>query len=274
MRNFFTFLATLMLLSFVANAQDVITMKNGDEVQSKIMEITPTEIKYKRYENQEGPTYTIKKSDAFMIKYQNGTKDVFNDEPETKTEDNGEFWNPELWTNKYPAGIGVFIDPVGLGFYGVRLGAEFRYRRFDAAIAGHIGSGAILNLTHQNYQGMPDEVEAASCISFNPKFLFPNKNNFAGYVGVLSGFGKYRFKRYSPNKTVKENYVVASFGGGVKFRANSGFYTNISGYWGVYVAPTQDYKYDGDTYFKTDYDGIFAFFGMAEVAIGYEFKVK
>ncbi len=62
-------------------AQDNITIKNGDEVKAKVIEINETEIKYKNFENQDGPTRIVYKSEVFSIKYQNGTKDVFNNEP-------------------------------------------------------------------------------------------------------------------------------------------------------------------------------------------------
>ena len=34
-------------------------------------------IKYKKWENLEGPVYNIDKKEVFMIKYSNGSKDVF-----------------------------------------------------------------------------------------------------------------------------------------------------------------------------------------------------
>jgi hypothetical protein len=42
-----------------------------------VQEIGLDNVKYKKYENQNGPTYTLMKSDIFMIKYENGDKDVF-----------------------------------------------------------------------------------------------------------------------------------------------------------------------------------------------------
>src|ERR1035437_5573859 len=58
-------------------SQDIITLKNGDEIKSKVIEITPDLVKYKNWTNQDGPTYSLTKAEIFMIKYQNGTKDVF-----------------------------------------------------------------------------------------------------------------------------------------------------------------------------------------------------
>lgn len=60
------------------NAQDLITLKTGEEVKSKVLEVGSTEVKYKKFENIQGPTYTILKSDIFMIKYENGVKEVIN----------------------------------------------------------------------------------------------------------------------------------------------------------------------------------------------------
>jgi hypothetical protein len=66
-----------IILSFTFS-QDIIVLKNGDEIKSKVTEITTNELKYKKFENIDGPSYSIAKSDVFMIKYQNGTKDLFN----------------------------------------------------------------------------------------------------------------------------------------------------------------------------------------------------
>lgn len=58
-------------------AQDYITLKNGDEIKAKVLEVNTDLIKYKNWTNLEGPIYSIAKGDVFMIKYANGTKDVF-----------------------------------------------------------------------------------------------------------------------------------------------------------------------------------------------------
>lgn len=69
------------LMSIGASAQDVIVRKNGDEIQAKVLAVSDSEIGYKKWSNPNGPTYTLSKDDVFMIKYINGDKDVFNDEP-------------------------------------------------------------------------------------------------------------------------------------------------------------------------------------------------
>ena len=69
-----------------ANAQDVILMKDGNTIVSKILEITASDIKYKKFSNLEGPTYTISKADVKVINYANGEKDSFEETTTTPTE--------------------------------------------------------------------------------------------------------------------------------------------------------------------------------------------
>jgi len=56
---------------------DILTTKDGTETKVHVLEVGLKEIKYKRDDNQDGPTITISKADIFMIKYKNGTKEMF-----------------------------------------------------------------------------------------------------------------------------------------------------------------------------------------------------
>ncbi len=58
-------------------SQDVIVLKNGDELKAIVSEVDLQVVKYKKFENPTGPVYTVEKSQVFMIKYENGSKDVF-----------------------------------------------------------------------------------------------------------------------------------------------------------------------------------------------------
>jgi hypothetical protein len=69
-------------------SQDEITFKSGDVLKAKITEVGTEEIVYKKFENLTGPSYSVKKDQVFMIKYENGSKDVFGaDKPIAKTTD-------------------------------------------------------------------------------------------------------------------------------------------------------------------------------------------
>ena len=75
----FQFAGTLM-------AQDIITTKEGKDIKAKVLEISSTEIKYLDYENLEGPTYIMNRSDVLIIRYQNGKNEVFNEPSEPQAE--------------------------------------------------------------------------------------------------------------------------------------------------------------------------------------------
>ena len=60
---------------------DYVIFKNGEEVKAKVFEITPDEIKYRRCDGTNTAIYVTRKTDVFMIKYANGIKEVFKDQP-------------------------------------------------------------------------------------------------------------------------------------------------------------------------------------------------
>ena len=62
-------------------SQDVISLKNGGLINSKILEVKQNEITYKKFDNINGPVYSINKSEIISIQYENGSKDVFENEP-------------------------------------------------------------------------------------------------------------------------------------------------------------------------------------------------
>jgi len=76
MKKVILILISVFLFTTV-NAQDVIFKKNGDEINAKVEEVGVSDVKYKKFDNQDGPLYTLLKSEIFMIKYANGVKEVF-----------------------------------------------------------------------------------------------------------------------------------------------------------------------------------------------------
>lgn len=79
-KNFILLGVLSLLFSFSALAQDIITTKDGKDIQAKILEITNTEIKYLDFENQDGPSYVLNKADVVLIRYQNGKNEVFSND--------------------------------------------------------------------------------------------------------------------------------------------------------------------------------------------------
>ena len=62
-------------------AQDELYKKDNTKLEVKILEISPTEIKYKLFTYLDGPTITILKSDVALIIYKNGVHEVISTKP-------------------------------------------------------------------------------------------------------------------------------------------------------------------------------------------------
>ena len=74
-----TILIVLLIAVRVCFSQDIIMMRTGEEIKAKVQEVGTDQIKYNKY-GTDAPLYVIKKADVFMIKYENGTKDLINTE--------------------------------------------------------------------------------------------------------------------------------------------------------------------------------------------------
>ena len=92
------------------SAQDIITLKNGKEIEATVLEIGLKEIKYKAFNNLEGPIITIKKSSVQGITYANGTHDIINKSKtdtvsqNENTPDNSFMISPNLRLKTVPSG--------------------------------------------------------------------------------------------------------------------------------------------------------------------------
>ena len=122
----------LCMISTGTNAQDLITKADGTDISAKVLEVTTSVIKYKKFENQDGPIYNIKKSDVLMIRYKNGTKDIFNEpvsveDVSTENEDKYEKKNPPISFHYSEMIIGeeIIIKKITKG---LRRGAIYYYQ--------------------------------------------------------------------------------------------------------------------------------------------------
>lgn len=88
-----------ILLTVYGYSQDNIFKKDGTEIKAKVTDILDDVIKYKKFDNPDGPTYSIATKDVTKIKYANGSEEVYNAtvendyaaKPETKTSNGDKF---------------------------------------------------------------------------------------------------------------------------------------------------------------------------------------
>ena len=81
-------------------AQDIIVTKQSEKIEAKITDVEQDCIKYKKFNYQEGPTYTIKKSEIASIIYQNGDVETFAESSVQPQSNNTE----EVPSNSYEKG--------------------------------------------------------------------------------------------------------------------------------------------------------------------------
>lgn len=280
------FLSFMLLLSTVfmgtVAAQDVITMKNGEEVKANVTEVTSSEIKYKRFDNPDGPTYTIRKSDAFMIKYKNGTKEVLESGNGSASNDEGGFWKPNLWTNQTVMGVAPYYDLGGHVATGGRLGAEFRYRRFAGDVFVKFGGLGLMNHIYLDDSDTESPSEDISGFGggFTLKVYLPLASSHNTlYVGLMNEWSSYScffasdsYDSYSA-KWDQCDYTGTGLGFGYGYHSGKGFFVNAGFYFGLAVA-NLEYTYSNhpDSYgswYKDDDSWACPFFTL-ELAIGWE----
>lgn len=60
-----------------AAAQDLIVKTDATKIEARVIEITPDEVRYKRFSNPDGPTYVLPVSHIHYIQYANGEKEYY-----------------------------------------------------------------------------------------------------------------------------------------------------------------------------------------------------
>lgn len=58
-------------------AQDIVTLKNGDTVMAKVLEIEAGNVRYRMYDEPDGVVYSVSMSEILSIKYESGRVETF-----------------------------------------------------------------------------------------------------------------------------------------------------------------------------------------------------
>ena len=153
----FSLLVAGAVCAITANAQDKLHLRNGDDLEVKVIKVEDRDIIYKKWNNQQGPDYIIKKKEVELITYENGTTDDLattedeDDEPRRRdprgyrsrrmgnnpnTDRDAHLYKnniisiaPVQMTNEGPAGVGVsyerVLDKKGLFSINIPLALTF-----------------------------------------------------------------------------------------------------------------------------------------------------
>jgi hypothetical protein len=130
MKSFCIFTVVFLLAGICSvSAQAMIILKDGNMIEAKVTEISPTEIRYKRFEHLDGPTIVIPAANVLSIRYENGTYDIINA---------GATKNTAMDPNKFTFGInanaGGAIGYAWGGSTGAGINIELGKGRFNSEI--------------------------------------------------------------------------------------------------------------------------------------------
>jgi hypothetical protein len=85
MKKIFLFFCLLYVVT--SYSQDIIVKKDGSIIKAKITDVEEENIKYKKFENPDGPSYTVAKANIISITYANGEVEKFaSSEPKKEEE--------------------------------------------------------------------------------------------------------------------------------------------------------------------------------------------
>jgi hypothetical protein len=192
MKKIHLLLLLTTLSSSIALAQDMLTKKNGEELNVKVLEVTTSEIKFKRNEIPDGPVYSIAKSEVLFVKYENGVKDIFSEkQPEVEEK-------PKTPTHEKKAVKEKEVEDIKVTF-GIKGGLNHSNLTSSSSIftnkayqAYHLGFFVEIRLNSgfsiqpellYSEQGAKSSVQLRSGIEFDPNFVnetstFTNKINY------------------------------------------------------------------------------------------------
>jgi len=258
-------------------AQDIIVLKNGLEIKGKVLEITPTTIEYKKFDDPDGPTMLVPKSDVSMVKYHDGTRDLL----EGKSSSSKRKWrsterSDERSVDSRPNRIGFYVDPLGFLEFGPMIGTEITIKsRFliDASLR-FFPLGALSYVTEADADdGSPNRI-AGLGISGAAKYFHPLRGGgfFVGGALEYSWWTSY-YAQDKPAKWQKDEAVIMPLATvGYKFRFRSGFFITTGAYLGIEIPLVDQWYFTsiGDNTIHLN-EKTLQPAGMFEVSFGYEF---
>lgn len=212
---------SLITIAIAANAfcQDTIAMRDNSKLIAKVLEISSTEIKYKRFDNLNGPDYVISKNDISSITFRNGVKDVFESiiEPTNST---------STYTDN------VFVNPTP------PKGSVKRETKVGDYIKFNLQAGAIV---YNSYSNLPRH-ESNNWVNGTDEYYSDQSKttNITPMLGFNALFGN-------------SNYIKALFS--LNYLRTRGVFNHQSGH-GGYESVYRDFHYKAELDFLNTTTGM------------------
>lgn len=263
MKTLITFGLLSWAVVFAAEGQDLIILKSGEEVASRVEEVGTSEIRYRKFENLAGPIYSVEKTKVFMIRYENGSKELFNDP------DPGQARN--ISSGAPLADKSFNFNPLGFLQFGPILQYEKKISS-NSVIAPYFRYAYLGVLTHVVWTGF--DGGKLSPATFGLGLGVKGFSQESGNTAYYGGFLDYNVAKanYDVGETyeTEEKYagiaVVSNVG--YRWRRSSGNYINVGLFAGANfgLKDEERYVYSGELYDDTTDTTIFA---MLELSFGF-----
>ena len=137
----FSLFSMAILFSVLSFSQDIITKLDGTELQTKVVEVGIENIRYKDFSNLDGPVYVIRKAEVFMIKYENGTKEIIKKE---QNQVNPAAITPPPSTQNYSISSDIVRRTRTAGIVGYAMAAPIIGLATAAALSEDFETGGII----------------------------------------------------------------------------------------------------------------------------------
>jgi len=195
-------------------AQDLVILREGSVIEAKVMEISPTEIRYKRFDYLDGPTVIVPTSNVLSIRYENGKVESINASSIAGQKNNNV--ESAIDQNKFIFGInanaggalsmlidgnaggpginielgkGRFNGEINLMFPLGGFGALFTFNGFfPSKIGGFYLGGGIGFLFHEVYSSSSGYIAFSLPVGGNIGYKFVTKSGLFFRTGIFVGF--------------------------------------------------------------------------------------
>ena len=254
MKRLLLSLALVLAASLGALAQDIIILRNSEKIEAKIVEISSTEIAYKKADYTDGPTFRLDISEVSSVIYANGDVQAFNEEPRKEQGNvssdsgsrNGKLkFNPTPQGRKRPFGISIgyvtqqeatFIGLKGaslpslmLGFYwapefkygiGIQTGLYYELRSDNGTYTDYEG----YNEVEKNYSESEHTLSIPLRVQYRYEiirdlsvFLYTGPS-FDIHLAYLTNYGGEKDDNYKGDSSLNRFQMLWGVGAGVRWK--------------------------------------------------------
>jgi len=257
MKRIVFFLLCCYVYTNTCKAQDTVIKTDMTTIKCKIFEITESHIKYKKWENPNGPLYNLVQKEVQMIVYEDGTVEKFNS-AEKSTSDKNDPQN--LLRYSTPENLSEFNPDAETGIVSVDTTINYQTMRI------RYKPSRIMVGTHSPLEfGVEQEYRIVKNL-FNIGFLYsmPMPTDYISFAQNSFLYGSL----YLPVNRVSGNYRSQDKGlflyghFGYKY-----FSAKLKDSWGLYTIPISS----GNFTYRVGFDYLFGIFGIS--ASTYEFKI-